>query len=478
MKLKNLIKNLETVKIIGDLDVDITSVKINSNEVVKNSIFICLSGKDYDGHNFAKEVEKYGAKAIICEKKVDTNLCQIIVKDSRKALSIVSSEFYSNAHKKMKIVGVTGTNGKTTTTHLITSILTNNGIKCGLIGTLGVFYSGKYVEANLTTPDPVFLHKIFSDMYKSGVEVVVMEVSAHAIFLKKVYGIDFEVAVFTNCTQDHLDFFGDMQNYVDTKKEFFLNHNCKYVVTNADDDVGRELSEQVKGVITYGIKNPCDVFAIDINEKLSGSSFVLNLFDNVYNVKLNLIGEHNVYNCLGASVASALLGVKTDNVAQGIENLKGVDGRLELILDGDFAVYVDYAHTPDGLEKTLKCLKRITKGRLICVFGCGGNRDAVKREIMGEVSAKNADFTVITSDNPRFEEPMEIIWQIEKGVLRHSKNYVIVEDRTEAVKYALAFAKKGDVVLIAGKGSEKYQEVFGIKRFYNDKDTVEEILRG
>lgn len=478
MNLKNLIKNVDVIKIIGNDDLEITDVKFNSNEVVNNSLYVCLKGVDYDGHNFAMQAEKYGAKAIVCTRELDVNICQIIVKDSRVALSVISSEFYENCHKKMKIIGVTGTNGKTTTTHLITSILVNNDVKCGLIGTIGVFYAGKFIEPNLTTPDPIALHKIFKDMYDCGVEVVVMEVSAHAIYLKKIYGIEFEVGVFTNCTQDHLDFFGTMDNYKNTKKNFFNDYKCRFVVCNSDDETGRQICMEHINCISYGIYNPSDVFAIDINKKISKTEYILNLFDSVFNVKLNLIGEYNVYNSLASMVSSVLVGIKPIDVVKGVENLKGIEGRLELIYEGDFSVYVDYAHTPDGLKKTLETIKPLLKGKLICVFGCGGNRDVSKREIMGEVSGNIADFTVITSDNPRYEEPMEIIWQIEKGILKHTKNYVIVEDRTEAIKYALNYAKKGDGVLIAGKGSEKYQEIFGIKRYCNDKNTVEELLRG
>ena len=478
MNLKKLLKNVDVIKIIGDDNVDITDIKFNSNEVVKNSLYICLKGVNYDGHDFVVQAEKYGAKAIVCTKELETNLCQIIVKDARVALSIISSEFFDNCHKKMKIIGVTGTNGKTTTTHLITSILANNGVKCGLIGTIGVFYSGKFIEPSLTTPDPIILHKIFKDMYDSGVEVVVMEVSAHAIYLKKIYGIEFEVGVFTNCTQDHLDFFETMSKYEQTKKDFFKEYKCKYVVSNSDDEIGRQIYKENENCISYGIYNPSDVFAIDVNKKISKTEFILNLFDNVFNVRLNLIGEYNVYNCLASVVSSALVGIAPKDVVNGVENLKGIEGRLELVYEGLFSVYVDYAHTPDGLKKTLETIKPLLKGKLICVFGCGGNRDASKREIMGEVSGNIADFTIITSDNPRYEEPMEIIWQIEKGVLKHTKNYVIVEERSEAIRYALNYAKTGDVVLIAGKGSEKYQEIFGIKRYHNDKNTVEELLRG
>ena len=477
MELKKLVTGLKNIIVKGSLEKEIKDITADSNAVAKGSLFFCINGDNYDGHRFASQAEKYGAAAIVCEKEQDVSVTQIIVKDCRAAMSVVASEFYGNPSKKMRLIGVTGTNGKTTVTHLITSVLMNAGIKCGLIGTLGVFYADKYLEPSLTTPDPIALHKIFADMAEAGVEAVIMEVSAHAAYYRKVCGLNFEVAVFTNLSHDHLDFFGDMESYKRAKLEFITSGAAKYVVTNADDETGREISALVKNSISYGIECPADVFAIDVKESVADTCFVLNLFDRVYRIKLELIGRFNVSNALAAATAAALFGVSTDKVAEGLQMLKGVSGRLENVYAGDFAVYIDYAHTPDGLLKTLSALKPLCKGRLICVFGCGGNRDEKKREVMGEISGELADFTVITSDNPRYEEPMDIIREIEKGVLRKTRDYVIAERREEAIDYAVRYAKKGDVILVAGKGSEKYQEIIGIKRLYNDKDTVEESLR-
>ncbi len=478
MKLEKIIANTEVLEIVGNKDIEVKDLSTDSNSVTAGSLFICLNGKDYDGHSFISQVERYGAVAVICEKRLETSLTQIIVRNSRKAMSIAAANFFGNPDRKMKLIGVTGTNGKTTTTHLITSILMRAGVKCGLIGTLGTFYADTYLEPSLTTPDPIVLHKTLADMYEKGVETVIMEISAHAVYLDKVSGLRFEIAVFTNLSHDHLDFFGTMENYKRAKLKFFRENECKYVVTNSDDATGREISGIIKQALSYGIDNPADVFAIKIKEKTYGTDFVLNLFDCIYNIKLSLIGRFNVYNALAAATVSALYGIPTEKVAEGLEDLKGVSGRLESVYSGDYTVYIDYAHTPDGLEKTLTALRPVCCGRLICVFGCGGNRDEKKRRVMGAISGKLADFTVITTDNPRFEDPMDIIWEIEKGVLEKSRNYVIVQDRAEAIKYALSSAAKGDVVLVAGKGSEKYQDIFGIKHLYNDKDTIEEILRG
>ena len=478
MKLTELIKGVTYREISGKTDLEIKDVSADSNAVSKGGLFVCLSGLNYDGHDFIKQAEDYGCVAAIVERKADSRLTQIVVDDSRKALSEVAAAFYGHADKKMKLIGVIGTNGKTTTTHLIASVLINSGIKCGLIGTLGVFYGNSFREPTLTTPDPLELHKTLAEMYESGVEAVVMEVSAHAVYLKKVYGLDFEIGVFTNLSQDHLDFFGTMENYKHAKTSFFTDNFCKYAVLNGDDETGREIAKNSVGkAITYGIDDPADVFAIDIDERRTDTAFVLNLFDCIYDVTLNLIGKYNVYNALAAATACALYGVPPEKVAEGIENLKGVSGRLECVYDGDFSVYIDYAHTPDGLEKCLSTLKSHTVNRLICVFGCGGNRDKEKRPIMGEISGRYADFTVLTSDNPRYEEPMEILWQVERGIREKTDGYVIVQERSDGIKYALDIAKKGDTVLLAGKGSEKYQEIFGIKRPFCDKDFVKEYLR-
>lgn len=478
MKLKDLISELQTIKIIGDEEVEITEVKTDSNFVTKGSLFIAHRGKGSDGNDYVKQVEMYGGAAIVSERETDTHLTQVIVKDTRKAECIICGKLYGNVYKKMRFVGVLGTNGKTTTAHMIYHALKDLGENCAVIGTLGTYYNDKYFEPTLTTPDPVALHKTLYEMYEAGVRIVVMEVSAHAVYWKKIYGIDYEVAVFTNFTQDHLDFFGDMNAYKQAKIDFFRQNNCKYIVTNSDDSVGREILELGKKTISYGIENPADVFAIDIKENSDGISFVLNLFDCIYKVDLSYIGKFNVSNAMGALTALSLLGANTEKAVLSIQKQKGVSGRLERVFDKNFSVYVDYAHTPDGLMQSLNAMRKICKGKLICLFGCGGNRDKDKRHKMGKISGELADFTVITSDNPRYEEPMEIISDIEKGVLSVSKRYVVVEKRESGIEYALSIACDDDVVLIAGKGSENYQEILGIKHLYNDKDTVREILRG
>lgn len=478
MLLSKLLNELNYVSITGDENINITGVSIDSKKVQKGQVFVCISGCNYDSHNAIYEAEKYGAKAIVCEKDVDTNLTKILVKDTRKALSKISANFYGNASKNMKIIGVTGTNGKTTTAHVIKNILEACGKKVGLIGTLGVFFGSTFYEPTLTTPDPIELHKIFSEMYNYGIDYVVMEVSAHAIALSKIEDVKFEVGVFTNLSQDHLDYFEDMENYKQTKLSFLTGGYCKYVIVNNDDEVGRQLSQEDSSYLSYGIKNPSDVFAINIKEKIDGTNFVLNLFDNVYKIKLPLLGEFNVYNALAASLCVGALGLGSEKIVEALNKCKPVEGRLELVsTKNGVNVFVDYAHTPDGLKNSLLALRKITEKKLICVFGCGGNRDEIKRSIMGEISGVNADFTVITSDNPRFEEPMDIIRSIESGVLNKTKEFVSIQKREKAIEYALEIAKKGDTVLIAGKGAEKYQDILGIKHLYNDKDCIKNYYR-
>lgn len=477
MKLSQLINELDVKKVIGSTDLEIENIYCDSKSVTKNSVFICIKGKENDGHNFYKQVENYGAIAIVCEKELDTSITQIIVKDSRDSMSTLAAEFYGHADRDMSVIGVTGTNGKTTTTHIIYKILQESGIKSALIGTLGTFYGEKHIETELTTPDPLTLHKQFRDMKNDGVKAVVMEVSAHALYFEKLKGIKFTVGVFTNLTQDHLDFFKDMEEYKNQKIKLFTQYGCKYVVTNSDDAVGREIANLVESCISYGIENPADIFAIEIKEHVENTKFVINLFDLVYHVQNKMTGRFNVYNVLAAATACCLLGVKPDKIVHGINSMSNVSGRVEKVYQKDFSVYIDYAHTPDGLKKVLSALKEVCNGKLICVFGCGGNRDKDKRKKMGVISGKYADYTIITTDNPRCEDPLEIMMEIEKGILSVSKNYLLIQDRHDAIEYAINMASVGDIILVAGKGCEKYQEVLGIKHLYNDKDTVESIIR-
>ena len=476
MRLQDLIKELKPEKVIGKTDLIIADVVKDCSAVTEDSLFIAIKGESSDGHDYVKNAESYGAVAVICERELDVGITQIIVKDSRIAMCITASVFYGHPERKLSVVGVTGTNGKTTTAFMIYSVLNAENIPCGFIGTIGVYYGDTVKEPTLTTPDPINLYSTFAEMADHGVKTVVMEVSAHAVYFNKIYGVRFKVGVFTNFSQDHLDFFKSMEEYKKQKIRFFTDYKPKCSVINSDDEVGREILKKAGNCVTYGLYNPADVFAIKIKEKKDGLSFVLNLFDNVYEIKTKVYGKFNAYNVMACATACLFLGLSVEALAKRLFELKTVDGRIEKVYDGDYSVYVDYAHTPDGLKKVLSALKKISDGNVISLFGCGGNRDKDKREKMGEISGRYSDFTVITSDNPRYEDPMDIIFDIEKGVLKETKKYVLIQDRKEAIKYAISLANKGDIVLIAGKGAEKYQEVLGVKRPYNDKEAVKEIV--
>ena len=376
-----------------------------------------------------------------------------------------------------KVIAITGTNGKTTTTYILKSIFDEAGKKAGIIGTLGISYADKFISPELTTPDPIYLHSVFADMVNCGVEYVFMEVSAHAIHFEKTEGLEFAVGIFTNCTQDHLDFFGNMRDYAECKKSFFNEKICRYAVVNSDDAVGRQIISSNKNAVSYGLKNPADVFAVDIQENIKGTSFVINLFDELYEMNLKLAALHNVYNAMGAAACARILGVETAYIADGLAKLQSVTGRLELVAKFNGAdIFVDFAHTPDGLEKSLQALKKLCGGKLYCLFGCGGNRDRTKRPVMGRIAAENSDFCIVTSYNPRYEDPYEIISEIEAGIKPLNKKYVTVTERETATEYAINLLEKGDILLVAGKGGEYYQEIMGIKHSYNDASVIKRII--
>ena len=371
----------------------------------------------------------------------------------------------------MRTIAIVGTNGKTTVCDLISNILNKNGVPCGKIGTSGATFKEYNVETGFTTPDTPILYSIMADMVKSGAKTVCMELSAHAIYYNKA-NFKFDMAVFTNCTPEHLDFFKDFDEYCEVKLKAFERKNSKICVVNSDSLLGKEISCFRRGCITYGIENPADVFAIDIEQESYGTRFLINLFDTLYEIKSKLIGEFNVYNMLAASTVCALCGVKTEDIANSLCEINGVEGRMEKVCE-KIKIYIDYAHTPDGLEKSLKTLKNISENnKLICVFGCGGNRDRSKRCVMGEISGKIADFTIITSDNPRFEDEDFIISQIEGGIRKITHEYITVRDRESAIEYAVQMANLGDYILIAGKGSEKYQEKMGVFKRFSDKEVA------
>lgn len=477
MLLGKLMEQVQCTSCANFSEREITGISTDSKHVMKGDLFVCFSGTSHDGHDYAEEAVAAGAAALAVERELPLDVPQMIVQDGRRASTLLSAAFYGHPERKLKIVGVTGTNGKTTTAHMLAAILGAAGKSCGNVGTLGIFYSNREIAPVLTTPDPVFLYKVLADMVERGVEYVVMEVSAHALYFGKVEDIVFEAGIFTNFTQDHLDFFGDMDRYAAAKEKLFEPGRCKFAVLNYDDEEGRKIGRQCAHPFSYALENPADVFAVDIRETLEGCSYVLNLFDELYEIRLGMTGLHNVYNSMAAAECARLLGVGLPSIAAGLAGLGGVSGRLEHVARENGAdIFVDFAHTPDGLEKSLTALRRHCAGRLIVVFGCGGNRDEYKRPVMGTVAARLADFSVLTSDNPRYEDPFDIVVQIEKGFRTVSDSYVIVVDRESAIEYALDLMQKGDVLLIAGKGGEKYQEIMGVRHIYNDVAAVRSML--
>lgn len=475
MRLSQLAAELQGIKRVGDAE--ITGLCTDSRVAGKGDLYFCFRGTHTDSHAYAEEAVRRGAEAVVCERPLPLDCAQLLVSDGREAMAKIAAAFYRHPERSMKLAGVTGTNGKTTVAHMLRGILSAWGKRTGIIGTLGASYGDRTVAPSLTTPDPAFLFSLLADMRSEGVEYVVMEVSAHALALKKVCPIFFDVGIFTNLTRDHLDFFGGMEAYGAAKKTLFSPESCGCAVLNADDAFSRELERCGAPFVTYGLESPADAFAVVEEEGLRGSRLLLNLNDELCETELPLTGRHNVYNALAAACAARKLGAGPDAVSEGLKRTKSVDGRLEWTASFRGAdIFVDFAHTPDGLEKSLSALKKHCKGRLIVLFGCGGNRDAGKRAEMGERAAKLCDFCVITSDNPRYEDPCAIMAAIEEGYRRVSTRYVSVEERQKATEYALNLLQKGDILLAAGKGGETYQEIMGIKYDYDDKAVIKTIL--
>ncbi|HHW89299.1 MAG TPA: UDP-N-acetylmuramoyl-L-alanyl-D-glutamate--2,6-diaminopimelate ligase [Clostridiales bacterium] len=478
MKLSKLLQGIRPKEIIGQ-DRKITNLSHDSKTISDDGLFFCLQGEKTDGHDFVYEALKNGATAIISQKVFDDiDITQVIVDDTRSAMSIISANFYDNPAKSMRLIGVTGTNGKTTTTYIIKSIGEAAGKKVGLIGTSGTIIDGKTYPPTLTTPDPIELHSIFRQMADCDTNWVVMEVSAHAIELKKIDGFVFDVAVFTNCTQDHLDFFKTIENYRQAKSKLFCSYYAKLAVINSDDELGRKICQTSDiPCFTYGCKNPSDAFGVNYSSSFNGLKYVINIFDKLYEINFALPGKFNMYNTLCAALTCYILNVSLYDIAAGIKNLKTVKGRFETYIKDDKQVIIDYAHTPDGLVNILYGIKEFAKGKIITVFGCGGNRDKDKRAKMGKAVCSLSDYTVITSDNPRFEKPEDIIYDIEQGAKQTRGLYTCIPDRKQAIKHAISLSQKDDIILIAGKGDESYQEIKGVKYPFSDLEVVKNFIK-
>lgn len=476
MILRELLEAVEVLSMGGDLNVAITGITYDSRQVQPGFLFVAVKGFKSDGHDYIQESLALGAAAVVVERReaLLPGVSWAVVPDTRRALALLSARFFGNPSAGLKMIGVTGTNGKTTTTNLIASILNYAGLKVGLIGTIHNKIGDRILPVKNTTPESTDLQALLKEMAAEGVEACVMEVSSHALALHRVEGCEFDLAVFTNLSQDHLDFHRDMEEYRDVKKKLFSSlaqpgvKTQKYAVLNADDPSSVHLIEGAGGtVFTYGIKGEADVMAQDIRVTARGASFIVAGRWGRCRLDLKMTGLFNVYNALAAYTAAAALGVSAVVIKTALEAAVGVPGRFELVDAGqDFAVVVDYAHTPDGLENILKTAREINGGRLITVFGCGGDRDRTKRPQMGAIAARYSDFAVITSDNPRTEEPLAIIRDIEEGMKSGpaGAKYCVEPDRRQAIQLAIGMAGTGDVVVIAGKGHEDYQ-IVGSQRF-------------
>lgn len=460
----------------GLKDAAVTLVTEDSRKVCDGSVFVCIKGAHFDGHDKAAEACEKGAVLVVAES--DTGVKnQLIVNDSREAFSLLSASFFGNPAKKLRLVGVTGTNGKTTTCFLLKGIFESLGHKTGLIGTVKNMVGEKEYPANFTTPDPFELNGLFAEMVEAGCEFCVMEVSSQALAQQRVAGLHYETAIFTNLTQDHLDYHGNFENYIAAKHKLF--ENCSTAIVNSDDEAYTAMLEgcSCRCITFSAMSDSADFSAKNIEYKPDGVAYILVGIGKIERIKMGIPGGFTVYNSMGAAICAIELGMPMDKVAQALSVAKGVPGRIEVVpTDTDYTVIIDYAHSPDGLQNILAALRKIAKARIITVFGCGGDRDKTKRPKMGKIAADMSDFVVVTSDNPRTEDPQTILEEVAEGTVGAKIPVVKIVDRTEAIEFALNEANAGDIVLLAGKGHETYQILNTGKIHYDEREIVRDIL--
>lgn len=456
------------------LDREIKGITHDSRFVRQGDVYICLRGLRVDGHLFASQAVQKGAVAVIAERPLALDVPVYVVEDGRNALSYCSARYFAHPSRKMRVIGVTGTNGKTTTTHFLQAVLRKAGRNCASIGTVGIKVSDGYASTTLTTPEAFDLHRTFFELARAAVTDVVMEVSSHSLSWQRVEHVEFNAGLFLNLSHDHLDFHKNMEDYFAAKAHLFelLSGDNPYAVVNADDEYGRRLVDKMRvPALTFGLQNAADVRGRIVDKSISGSEVMVSWGGKEYRMRVPLPGVFNVYNALAAAAAALKEGIEPELVFSALEGAKHVPGRLEAVnFAQEFNIFIDFAHTPEGLENVLKTLKEAPHQRLITVFGCPGDRDRAKRPIMGQIAEKYSDLVIVTSDNPASEDPEEIIAEILAGM---SKRPVVIPDREEAVRYALSQARKGDIVLLAGKGHENYQ-IMGDKYVpYSDRKAVE-----
>lgn len=481
MLLNEFIQSIDVIEVKGRDDVDITGVTYDSRKSLPGYLFVCIEGYSTDGHKFAQQAVDNGAIALVVEKDISIigDVTIIKVSNSREALAALSAVWFANPSSELKLIGITGTKGKTTTTYMISSILEKAGQTVGLIGTVANCIGSEKIPSRRTTPESYDLQEIFEKMRDKGAQTIVMEVSSQGLKLHRVSSCHFDIGVFTNFSKDHIGGFEhpDMEDYLNSKKMLFSM--CKTGIVNIDSPFAQRIIEDSScEILTFAIENNAHVKAQNIITHSDSVEFDCISPWFIRRFKVSAPGLFSVYNALAAISVCGFAGIDSDFIAEGLENVQ-IPGRAEVVPTPGkpYTIMIDYAHSPDSLENILSTVRSFVKGRLISVFGCGGDRDKSKRPAMGQISGQIADFTIITSDNPRTEEPLKIISDIEKGILRTSGKYIMIEDRTEAIQYAMKMAEKDDIIVLAGKGHETYQ-IFRDKTIhYDEREIVENILR-
>ncbi len=484
MNLNSLIEDYPIVEIIGDTNKEIFGVSLDSRNVLEGFLFICIKGFNVDGHKFVDQAIENGASCIIYEDKYPIDIIEkvtyILVKDTTDFLAYIASKFYNNPWAKLFMIGITGTNGKTSTSYLIKNILYANNIKAGVIGTIGSCIGDSITKLVNTTPNPLVLQDNLNRMVENDFNACIMEVSSHALDLKRVEYMNFDIGIFTNLSKDHLDYHVTMENYYKSKLKLFYK-TSKYNIINRDDSYSDEIMNSLTkdvSLITYGIDKKADVSASEIEYGIDCVNFKLSFMGESIFIKVNIPGKFSVYNALAAASCGFAMGIDKETIKVGIENTLGIRGRFEVVaIDKNYTLIIDFAHSPDGLLNVLTTISKFKKGRLIVVFGAGGNRDKSKRPQMGKVVGDNCDLAIVTSDNPRFEDPKKIIDDIIDGVRSTKVEYKIIVDRKEAIEYALSIAKLDDIVLLAGKGHETYTIIGNEKYPFDEKQIVFDYLK-